>query len=44
MAISLLLSPDTTLPTPRAVADLLIAGLLGPVADPVHQVGSDEAS
>ncbi|HEX4223294.1 MAG TPA: TetR/AcrR family transcriptional regulator [Pseudonocardiaceae bacterium] len=38
MAISLLLSPDTTLPDPRAVADLLIAGLLGPAAE------SDEAS
>jgi AcrR family transcriptional regulator len=32
MAISLLLSPDTTLPDPRAVADLLVAGLLGPAA------------
>lgn len=40
MAISLLLSPDTTLPTPRAVADLLIAGLAGPA----EQVQSDEAS
>jgi AcrR family transcriptional regulator len=39
MAISLLLSPDTTLPDPRAVADLLIAGLLGPVS-----VDTDEAS
>ena len=28
MSISLLLSPDTTLPNPRAVADLLIAGLV----------------
>jgi AcrR family transcriptional regulator len=43
MAISLLLSPDTTLPTPRAVADLLITGLLGPAADSVP-VESDEAS
>lgn len=28
MAISMLLSPDTTLPSPGAVADLLIAGLV----------------
>jgi AcrR family transcriptional regulator len=28
MSISLLLSPDTTLPSPRAVADLLTAGLV----------------
>jgi AcrR family transcriptional regulator len=28
MSISMLLSPDTTLPSPRAVADLLIAGLV----------------
>ena len=42
MAISLLLSPDTTLPTPRAVADLLIAGLLGPAEQ--AQIPSDEAS
>ena len=28
MAISLLLSPSTTLPDPRAVADLLVAGLV----------------
>jgi len=28
MSISMLLSPDTTLPNPRAVADLLIAGLV----------------
>jgi AcrR family transcriptional regulator len=28
MAISLLLSPDTTLPDPKAVADLLLAGLV----------------
>jgi hypothetical protein len=39
MAISLLLSPDTTLPDPRAVADLLVAGLLGPAAP-----AKDEAS
>ncbi|HEY4455960.1 MAG TPA: TetR/AcrR family transcriptional regulator [Pseudonocardiaceae bacterium] len=39
MAISLLLSPDTTLPDPRAVADLLVAGLLGPAAP-----ANDEAS
>ena len=30
MAISMLLSPDTTLPDPRAVADLLIAGMVDP--------------
>lgn len=30
MAISLLLNPDTTLPDPRAVADLLVAGLVLP--------------
>ncbi|HEX4721560.1 MAG TPA: TetR/AcrR family transcriptional regulator [Pseudonocardiaceae bacterium] len=30
MSISMLLSPDTTLPSPRAVADLLIAGLVDP--------------
>lgn len=41
MAISLLLSPDTTLPDPRAVADLLVAGLLGPAAP---APASDEAS
>jgi len=28
MSISLLLAPDTTLPSPRAVADLLVAGLV----------------
>jgi AcrR family transcriptional regulator len=28
MSISMLLSPDTTLPDPRAVADLLIAGMV----------------
>jgi AcrR family transcriptional regulator len=33
MSLSLLLSPDTTLPSPRAVADLLIAGLVAPVND-----------
>lgn len=42
MAISLLLSPDTTLPTPRAVADLLIAGLLGPAEQ--ARIETDEAS
>jgi AcrR family transcriptional regulator len=30
MALSLLLNPDTTLPDPRAVADLLLAGLVAP--------------
>lgn len=30
MAISLLLNPDTTLPDPRSVADLLLAGLVAP--------------
>jgi len=33
MSLSLLLSPDTTLPSPRAVADLLIAGLVSPAND-----------
>jgi AcrR family transcriptional regulator len=33
MSLSLLLSPDTTLPNPRAVADLLIAGLVAPAND-----------
>jgi len=32
MAISMLLNPDTTLPDPRTVADLLIAGLVAPEA------------
>ena len=30
MAISMLLSPNTTLPDPKAVADLMIAGLVAP--------------
>jgi AcrR family transcriptional regulator len=34
MAISMLLSPDTTLPDPRVVADLLIAGLVESEATP----------
>jgi hypothetical protein len=46
MAISLLLSPDTTLPDPRSVADLLLAGLVAPDhpedQTPDHQ--ADEAS
>jgi AcrR family transcriptional regulator len=37
MAISMLLSPSTTLPDPRAVADLLIAGMVEP-AEPVEMV------
>lgn len=32
MAISMLLNPDTTLPDPRTVADLVIAGLVAPEA------------
>jgi AcrR family transcriptional regulator len=35
MSISMLLSPDTRLPSPRAVADLLIAGLVE--SDPAQQ-------
>jgi AcrR family transcriptional regulator len=34
MSISMLLSPSTTLPSPRAVADLLIAGLVETEAEP----------
>lgn len=37
MSISLLLAPDTTLPSPRAVADLLVAGLV----DESHQEQPD---
>ena len=38
MSISLLLAPDTTLPSPRAVADLLIAGLVeSPQEQEEHQ-------
>lgn len=40
MAISLLLSPSTTLPDPRAVADLLIAGM----ADSEPAVESEQRS
>ena len=36
MAISLLLTPSTTLPDPRAVADLLVAGLIARDADVTH--------
>lgn len=44
MAISLLLSPDTTLPDPKAVADLLLAGLAAPRDDEDKGTAQDAAS
>jgi AcrR family transcriptional regulator len=41
MAISLLLTPSTTLPDPRAVADLLVAGLVTPGTDAAQLPGAD---